>query len=186
VRALITRARGLVVAIAALALSAGLAFGAEPPEAASWGLSNAAAHAGKTVPVQAGQDETIDEDEEEEVEEPEEEVDEEVDEAGDEAGDNCTTDPTALTDEEIAELKRGSLVCWAAHQKTWDEAEFKNHGAWVKSWAHWGKDAEDEGEDGDDPAGDDDDDDDDDDADGAASSKSSKGSSKGKGPKNRD
>jgi hypothetical protein len=164
VRALITRARGLVVAIAALALSAGLAFGAEPPEAASWGLSNAAAHAGKTVPVQAGQDETIDEDEEEEVEEPEEEVDEEVDEAGDEAGDNCTTDPTALT----------------------DEAEFKNHGAWVKSWAHWGKDAEDEGEDGDDPAGDDDDDDDDDDADGAASSKSSKGSSKGKGPKNRD
>ena len=46
--------RLVLIACTALALSAGLAFGATPP-AASTGLANAAAHAGKTVPVAGGQ-----------------------------------------------------------------------------------------------------------------------------------
>ena len=44
--------RALVIGVAALALSAGLAFGAEPPTSATFGLTNAGEHAGKTVPVQ--------------------------------------------------------------------------------------------------------------------------------------
>jgi hypothetical protein len=51
------RFRGLLIALTALALSAGLAFGAQP-DASLFGLSNAASHAGKTVPVQAGEEET--------------------------------------------------------------------------------------------------------------------------------
>ena len=35
-------------------------------------------------------------------------------------------------------MNHGSIVCWAAHQTEWP-AEFKNHGAWVRSWAQWDK-----------------------------------------------
>jgi hypothetical protein len=129
--------RGILLAIVALALSTGLAFGAQPPSAATWGLSNAASHAGKTVPVAAGDEETTEDadvDEDEESEEP----DETVEEDSEEAGDNCATDPTTLTEEELAELKHGSIVCWAAHQTEWPEW-FSNHGAFVSCWAHQGK-----------------------------------------------
>ena len=121
---LILRFRGLLIALATLALSASLAFGAQP--AGSWGLSNAASHAGKTVPVQAADEETA--------------GDENVDETTDEStsGDNCATDPSALTADELAAMKHGSIVCWAAHQTTWPDW-FSNHGAFVKCWAHTGK-----------------------------------------------
>ncbi len=137
---LLRHVRAVMVAIAALALSAGLAFGAQP-ESAGWGLSNAGAHAGKTVPVKAGQgDEDLDEDTDEDLDE---DTDEDIEEDSETAGENCSTDPTTLSDDEIAELRHGSLVCWAAHQDTWPE-EFANHGQWVKSWAQWGKDADEE------------------------------------------
>ena len=151
-KSILTHLKGLLIAVVALAMSAGLAFGAQPPAAASWGLATAGAHAGKTVPHQAlgatsGEDDeaAVDEDETTDEETDEDtEVDETTDEeteAGEtveEASDNCLTDPTALTEDELAATNRGSIVCWAAHQKTWPE-EFRNHGAWVSSWAHWGK-----------------------------------------------
>lgn len=125
---ILLRLKGLGIAIVALALSSSLAFGAQPPEAASFGLENAASHAGKTVPVAGGQPETTGE---EEGEEPAEE------EESEEAGENCLTDPTALTDEELAEMRHGSIVCWAAHQET--PEGYRNHGEWVSEWARAGK-----------------------------------------------
>ena len=137
------RLKGALIAIVVLALSAGLAFGAEPPSAASWGLANAASHAGKTVPVAGGEEGDEEGTDEEGVEE-EEVVEEGLEEEGleeegtEEAGDNCATDPTALTPEELAEMKHGSVVCWAAHQTEWPEW-FSGHGPFVKCWAHTGK-----------------------------------------------
>jgi hypothetical protein len=128
---LILRVRGVLIAVAALALSASLAFGAQP--AGSWGLSNAASHAGKTVPVKAVEQGTA--------------TDETTDGTTDQTtqttdasttGDNCATDPSALTAEELAAMKHGSIVCWAAHQTTWP-VWFSNHGAFVSCWAHTGK-----------------------------------------------
>jgi hypothetical protein len=131
VKHLFQRLHRVLIAFAALALSAGLAFGAQPDATLS-GLANASANAGKTVPVKAGQqDESTDE-------ETTEDTDEDVDEEGAGGGDNCSTDPTTLTPEELDLLKHGSIVCWAAHQKEWPEW-FANHGAHVKCWAHTGK-----------------------------------------------
>ena len=153
VKHLLLHFKGLLIAVVALALSAGLAFAAQPPAAASWGLANAAAHAGKTVPHQvlgatSSEDEDVEGDEGAETDEETDEVPEVDEPAGedavgeetaDAASDNCLTDPTTtLTPEELAAMNHGSIVCWAAHQKTWPE-EFRNHGAWVSSWAHWGK-----------------------------------------------
>ncbi len=139
----LTRLRGVFIAVAALALSAGIAFAAQPE--AGWGLTNAAARAGKTVPVRAGQqapdeeivDDTDDADElqDEDTDEPGE-TDVDDDTAG--GGANCATDPSALTPEEVAALKHGSIVCWAAHQKEWP-AWFTKHGDFVRCWAHHGK-----------------------------------------------
>ena len=127
---LIHRCRGVAIAFAALAVSASLAFGAQPT---STGLANAALHAGKTVPVQAQDEETAgDEDTQETTDE-----DAESDESAD-AGENCTTDPSALSPEDLAAMRHGSIVCWAAHQTTWPEW-FSNKGAFVKCWAHQGK-----------------------------------------------
>lgn len=131
------RIKGIFVALIALALSASLAFGAQPPPAASFGLENATSNAGKTVPV-AGTDPLTTEDEEID-DEPLEEDEEgalEDDESAD-PGDNCVTDPTTLTEDELAAMKHGSIVCWAAHQET--PEGYDNHGAWVSEWAHAGK-----------------------------------------------
>jgi len=124
------RVRAILIALVALALSSGLAFGAQP---ATTGLENASSHAGKTVPVQAGDEETAGD----------EDTDESTEENADpnessESGENCATDPTALTAEELAALRHGSIVCWAAQQTEWPEW-FSNHGAFVKCWAHQGK-----------------------------------------------
>jgi hypothetical protein len=128
--------RGTLIALAALALSAGLAFGAQPE--AGWGLTNASAHAGKTVPVRAGQQVTDEETVEDGEDVEDEDTDEEVEEDAAGGGENCSTDPTGLTPEELAELKHGSIVCWAAHQKEWPDW-FAKHGKFVKCWAHQGK-----------------------------------------------
>lgn len=144
--------RLVLIACTALALSAGLVFGATPP-AASSGLSNAAAHAGKTVPVvvedeTAGGDESAEEQNETETaEETTEETTEETSESESETEDvqdaedastNCTVDPTAATPEDLAAMNHGAVVCWAAQQTEWPEW-FANHGAFVRCWAHQGK-----------------------------------------------
>ena len=122
---LIHRFRGVLIAFVALALSAGLAFGAQPT---STGLANASAHAGKVVPVT-----TV-----ETTETTTETTDETTESDSSSTADNCSTDPTALTPEELAAMRHGSIVCWAAQQTTWP-TWFSNHGAFVKCWAHQGK-----------------------------------------------
>jgi len=144
VRKHLRRIRGALIALVILAFSAGLAFGASPPDGASWGLSNAASHAGKTVPVAGGDEETGDEETGEETGDEEtgdEETGEEseaAEEESEEAGENCATDPSTLTPEDLALMRHGSIVCWAAHQTEWPEW-FANHGAFVRCWAHQGK-----------------------------------------------
>ena len=131
---MIHRLRGFLIAFAAIALSAGLAFGAQPT---STGLANAAAHAGKTVPVLAADETTADETTDETTNETTDQTtNETTDSTG--ANENCATDPTTLTPEQLALMRHGSIVCWAAQQTTWP-AWFSNHGSFVKCWAHQGK-----------------------------------------------
>jgi len=59
-------------------------------------------------------------------------------ETEDAGGDHCATDPTGLSDEQLAAMNHGSIVCWAAHQTSWPG--YDNHGAFVSHWAHAGKD----------------------------------------------
>jgi hypothetical protein len=108
--------------------TAGIAFAGKPSTPAN-GLEVASEASGKTVPVRAEveENEAEAEDEEEEEEAPELEVESE------EAGDNCATDPTGLTAEELAEVRHGSVVCWAAHQET--PEGYANHGEWMSEWA---------------------------------------------------
>jgi hypothetical protein len=148
---LIRRLQPTLIALVGVALSVGLVFGAQPTD--GWGLSNAAEHAGKVVPVKAGQvlegdedadtDEDVDTDEDTDTDEDvdtdeDTDTDEDVDAGPEEDGDaaNCATDPTGLSEEALAALKHGSVVCWAAHQAddVW-AGDFANHGQWVKSWA---------------------------------------------------
>jgi hypothetical protein len=133
VRDPIRRLRGAAIAVVALAMSAGLAFAAQPPSTAN-GLANAADHSGKTVPV-AGQNVSTDETTTE-TDETTTETDETTTETSESTSDNCSTDPTTLTAEQLAAMTHGSIVCWAAHQAT--PAGYANHGAWVSSWAHMG------------------------------------------------
>jgi hypothetical protein len=120
------RLRPLLIGLVVLLFTAGIAFAAKPDGPAP-GRAIAAEHAGKIVPVQA--EENADEEEPAE----EEPAEEEETEQSEEAGENCTTDPSELTAEELAEVRHGSVVCWAAHQET--PEGFDNHGAWVSEWA---------------------------------------------------
>lgn len=161
-RIILLHLRGVLIAVVALALSAGLAFAGHPT--ASFGPATAGSSLAVGDEASAG-------DEDVEVDETagadgDANHDIEVDEidhvdgttggttdgtidgttdqvagqapTADTAGTNCLTDPTTLTVEELAAMSHGSIVCWAAHQTTWP-AEFANHGAWVSSWAHMGK-----------------------------------------------
>ena len=125
----LTRLRPLLIGLVVLMFTAGIAFAGKPSTPAN-GLSVASEASGKTVPVraQAEEDEDLDEEVDEEAPEAEEQV-----EAEEEAGDNCATDPTGLTDEALATLRHGSVVCWAAHQET--PEGYANHGEWVSEWA---------------------------------------------------
>jgi hypothetical protein len=111
--------RGLLIAIVALTMSAGLASAAHPAtDRLSHGVQNA-----NTTETSSETDESSET----------EESETESDSSDESAGDNCATDPTGLTPEELAALSHGSIVCWAAQQDTpegWD-----NHGAWVSHWA---------------------------------------------------
>lgn len=120
VTSLIRQFRGALVALAILALTAGVAMAGQPASSAS-GLGVAAQHAGKTVPVVDAEPDEEEDEEEEEVEDAED------------AADNCLTDPTGLDEAALAELTHGQIVCWAAHQET--PEGYENHGAWVSEWA---------------------------------------------------
>jgi type II secretory pathway pseudopilin PulG len=115
--------RSLLIALVALALSAGLALGAQAPQAASFGLAKAASLVGQN----AGSGDEVTTTEDTETPEPDETTEDTSSSA-----DNCTTDPTdPATD--LTTLTHGQIVCWAAHQPTPDG--YANHGAWVSSWA---------------------------------------------------
>jgi hypothetical protein len=137
----IRRLPAVLTAIIALALSASLAFAGQPVSS-SGGLTRASTFAGKSVPVRdAVEDPAGDQDEDADADADageDTDVDEDAGEdAGDsaDAADNCTTDPTGLTPEQLAEMTHGSVVCWAAHQTDWDTSLYANKGAWVSSWA---------------------------------------------------
>jgi hypothetical protein len=121
----LTRLRPLLIGLVVLMFTAGIAFAGKPSTPAN-GLAVASEASGKTVPVRAEAEE-----DEEQAEEEAPEVEEEVE--TEEAGENCATDPSALTPEELAEVRHGSVVCWAAQQETPDG--YANHGEWVSEWA---------------------------------------------------
>jgi len=129
----LTRLRPLLIGLVVLMFTAGIALAGKPSTPAD-GLAVASEASGKIVPVraQAEEDEDLDEEVDEEADE-EAPVAEEQVEAEEEAGDNCATDPTGLTDEALAALRHGSVVCWAAHQET--PEGYANHGEWVSEWA---------------------------------------------------
>lgn len=137
---ILRRSKGLFIALVALALSASLTFGAQAP-AAGFALGSVY-QAGTT---EANGDEDANETEDTETDAIDETTDETTDESSDattdessNAADTCLTDPTGLTEEELAAMSHGSIVCWAAHQTTWP-AWFANHGKFVSCWAHQGK-----------------------------------------------
>jgi hypothetical protein len=133
VKHLLLRLKSVAIALMALALTASLAFGAQAPESGY-------AHAGSYKDHNASTDTTDESTDENTDESVDETTDESTDPATDEStdsADNCLTDPTTLTAEELAAMKHGSIVCWAAHQPTPDG--YANHGAWVSQWAHLGK-----------------------------------------------
>jgi hypothetical protein len=128
------RLRPLLIGLVVLLFTAGIAFAGKPSVPAN-GLDVAFEASGKVVPVQADEgDEASEADQDTETEDTETEdaptEDAPTEDAG---GDNCATDPTGLSAEDLALLKHGSVVCWAAHQETPDG--YANHGAFVSEWA---------------------------------------------------
>lgn len=119
------RLKGVAIALIVLALSASLTFGAQAPAS---GYALGGSYKDKPASNETAGDEDTEEDES---------TEEDEDESAGDGGENCLTDPTGLTDEELAAMKHGSIVCWAAHQETPDG--YANHGAWVSQWAHMGK-----------------------------------------------
>lgn len=113
---MISRARHLVIALAVLALTAGVALAGRSalttPTAASAGLQRASEAAGKTVPV-AGQ------------------VEEAAPEADEDADADAVEDAPAVAAEHPD--NHGKLVSEAAHATT--PAGFDNHGQYVKTVA---------------------------------------------------
>jgi hypothetical protein len=118
VTAILGRLRPLLIGLVVLLLTGGIAFAGKPSTPAN-GLQVASEASGKTVPVKAEGDEESG---------PAEDT-----ASGESGGENCATDPTGLSDEELAEMRHGSVVCWAAHQET--PEGYDNHGQWVSEWA---------------------------------------------------
>jgi hypothetical protein len=138
VQDIIRHLKGVLIAIVALALSASLVFGAQAPAA---GFALGSSFQGTDESAGVAGDEDANEAEDTETDETTDETtDGTTDETTDgtsESADNCLTDPTGLTEVELAAMSHGSIVCWAAHQTTPDG--YANHGAWVSHWAHMGK-----------------------------------------------
>jgi hypothetical protein len=138
------RSRAILIAIVGLALSATLVFAAKPEGSGDQACNNpqSAAHQSDcptTEPETPGTDgaegaeQGTGDSDTKETEGTETET--KTEDAG---GDHCATNPTGLTDEQLAAMNHGSIVCWAAHQTSWPG--YDNHGDFVSHWAHAGKD----------------------------------------------
>jgi hypothetical protein len=118
-------ARGLIIAIVVLLLSAGLVLAAKAmPAASSHGLETAAEAAGHAVPVRAGQS-----DEQTGLAEEDGEVGEEPEAEAPEAEEPASDDADAA-----AAGAHGAIVSEAAQMET--PEGFANHGAWVSCVTH--------------------------------------------------
>jgi len=113
---LIRRFRAPLIAMVALVLSASMVAASQPSSPGASGLATAASHAGKTVPVKAG-DEATGTDESSETEDTSD------------SADNCKVDLTG----DLSGVSHGSIVCTAAQMAT--PNGYANHGAWVSHWA---------------------------------------------------
>lgn len=143
-RATFRRSRGLLLALVVLGLSATMVLAAKPDSSQNPACDHgqSATHTdqtGCTTPENPGAGDTGDTGEGAGDTPETETTDTETTdtESGDAGGDHCATDPTNLSDTELAAMNHGSIVCWAAHQTSWDG--YDNKGAFVSHWAHAGK-----------------------------------------------
>ena len=144
-RATFRGSRGLLLALAVLGLSATMVLAAKPDSSGTPACDHgkSAAHTdqtGCTTPEDPGTGDTGTGDQGTGASKDTETTDTETTEteSTDEGGDHCATDPTNLSVDDLAAMNHGSIVCWAAHQTSWDG--YANHGAFVSHWAHQGKD----------------------------------------------
>jgi hypothetical protein len=136
VTGIIVRLRPLLIGLVVLLFTAGIAFASKPAAPTIAPTSPTSELAGQTVPVDVDDEDDDEDDDTRDVtttvaSTTTTEVAAESEDAEDD--ENCSTDPTGLTDEELAEVSHGSVVCWAAHQET--PEGYRNHGAWVSEWA---------------------------------------------------
>ena len=142
---LIRNLRPLLVGVVALFLTAGIAFAAKPAATGAGtqtGLQASSqqvpkAHDG-TEPAEADEDQGTPEVDTDTKVDTGTKVDTDSETATDgtasENASHCSVDLTSA-DAIKAAANHGSVVCSAAHQKTFPDT-FKNHGAWVSSFAH--------------------------------------------------
>ena len=139
------RFRGLLIALAVLALSATIVLAAKPESSGSPACEHgkSAAHTDQTGCSEEGTTGTEGTEGAEGSDEGTGDTEGATEpkktdtEATGDGGDHCATNPTGLSDSQLAAMNHGSIVCWAAHQTSWDG--FENHGAFVSHWAHAGK-----------------------------------------------
>ena len=142
-RATFRRSRGLLLAIAVLGLSATMVLAAKPDSSQSPACDHgqSATHTDQTgcTPENPGTGGTDNSDQGTGAGNETETTDTETTdtESTDAGGDHCATDPTNLSVDALAAMNHGSIVCWAAHQTSWDG--YDSHGAFVSHWAHQGK-----------------------------------------------
>lgn len=130
---LLRRFRAPLIGIAALVVSASVAFAAAPTTPGAAGLAKAASHAGQTVPVTPTADQTGGQDEATDTEDTTDTGDTGDTSSSDHCNVDLTQDPSVL-----AGLNHGSVVCTAAQQDPpggYSPTGFANHGAWVSSFA---------------------------------------------------
>lgn len=122
--------RPLLISVVALLLTAGIAFAAKPTSV-GLGRATGSEASGHIVPTVQVADENAQPDENAEPDE-DTEAEKSAEDPADSA-DHCLADPTKATDEELAAVNHGAVVCGAAHMATPDG--YANHGAFVSEWA---------------------------------------------------
>ena len=116
---LVRRFKSPLIALVALTLSASLVAASQPAAPSASGLANASSHAGKTVPVQSGDEATGNDESNDSTEK---------DDSSDSAN-QCNVDLTG----DLSSFSHGEIVCTAAQMTT--PSGYANHGAWVSHWA---------------------------------------------------